>query len=697
MRAWSTAPARGVSLDECVGLCAADGGVPACPQNQSHFEQLLSVADGRYVWVGMYQWNTTLVRALAGELRLDRCVSGAATNYSDWLTPPDLRSDPKQCAIIAGASPTYSGLINRPCESDAYWRGVPCLCEAGVASSEWAEHVQVLRATIEDDYQGRSRSAAVAFVVYTLVWLAYNTLVLFTSAGARRVLFGRRRAAAASTTAEKLADAQAAGDRVRLRVSTAIRLVGSAMAILGIMPLMVGFVTPLDSVIGTNLWGQIVCLFGTAIWLCSLLPTDSCAIRGACAIFVVLFGFLGVFNGMWLLTLLVAWSPGSIHFVIMSGVSCIIATSASLSMSPALCCCKCSFTSPRWSLRQLWRVLRLFYCALGTLYSYLSLSSIASLGAKGLYQDSPIGVPATFGSICLYLIAASFTARNRARVVRWVGSLGPRGDEQQQAAAVAALCGGGEPQEVLSNAASLFRCLSIDQLSPADLAASGATNSKSATPTAAPAAARTDGGDTTLAERTREAELGEVEAFLSHSWSDEMAAPGQKHAALTTWAATCKTTPTIWLDKACIQQDAIDEALACLPVFLAGCKRLVVVAGPTYVSRLWCVMELFTFVQMHGAVTAPEHVDILPIGGAGATLETVAGWFSNFRGERAKCFKPADRQKLLAVVEASMGDFTVFNQIVRDLFEKRAHKAVLVLDPDVAHNPEADNAPVQSV
>ena len=301
----------------------------------------------------------------------------------------------------------------------------------------------------------------------------------------------------------------------------------------------------------------------------------------------MLFGFLGVFNGMWLLTLLLYFSPGSIPFVIMSGVSCVIATSASVSMSPGLCCCKCSFTSPRWSLRQLWRVLRLFYCALGTLYSYQTLSGIAFLGAKGIYQDSPIGVPATFG-LCLYLIAATFTARNRARRAMGRG-LGPRGDEQQQAAAVAALCGGGEPQKVLSNAASLFRCLSIDQLFPADLAASGATNSKSATPTAAPAAARTDGGGTTtLAERTRTAELGEVEAFLSHSWSDEMAAPGQKHAALTTWAATRKTTPTIWLDKACIQQDAIDEALACLPVFLAGCKRLVVVAGPTYVSRLWC-------------------------------------------------------------------------------------------------------------
>ena len=101
-------------------------------------------------------------------------------------------------------------------------------------------------------------------------------------------------------------------------------------------------------------------------------------------------------------------------------------------------------------------------------------------------------------------------------------------------------------------------------------------------------------------------------------------------------------------------------------------------------------MELFTFVQMHGAA-APDHVDILPIGGAGATLETVAGWFAGFRGERAKCFKQADRQKLLAVVEASMGDFKVFNTIVRDLFSRCTHKAVLLadVDPDVAHNPDA--------
>ena len=50
-------------------------------------------------------------------------------------------------------------------------------------------------------------------------------------------------------------------------------------------------------------------------------------------------------------------------------------------------------------------------------------------------------------------------------------------------------------------------------------------------------------------------------------------------------------------DKACIDQDNIDQALACLPIFLAGCQTLLVVAGTTYCSRLWCVMELFTFVR----------------------------------------------------------------------------------------------------
>ena len=60
---------------------------------------------------------------------------------------------------------------------------------------------------------------------------------------------------------------------------------------------------------------------------------------------------------------------------------------------------------------------------------------------------------------------------------------------------------------------------------------------------------------------------------------------------LRSWAADFEQAagrqPVVWLDKACIDQQNIDDALAALPLYLAGCDRLVVVAGPTYAERLW--------------------------------------------------------------------------------------------------------------
>ena len=47
--------------------------------------------------------------------------------------------------------------------------------------------------------------------------------------------------------------------------------------------------------------------------------------------------------------------------------------------------------------------------------------------------------------------------------------------------------------------------------------------------------------------------------------------------------------PTLWIDKFCLDQENISKSLVCLPVFLAGCKTLLVVPGPTYTQRLWCI------------------------------------------------------------------------------------------------------------
>ena len=89
----------------------------------------------------------------------------------------------------------------------------------------------------------------------------------------------------------------------------------------------------------------------------------------------------------------------------------------------------------------------------------------------------------------------------------------------------------------------------------------------------------------------------------------------EKYAVLAGWARAFEKehgrTPTLWLDKACIDQGNIDASLSGLPVFLSGCKRLLVLAGPTYAQRLWCCMEVFVFLQMGGT---PERITVLPFG-----------------------------------------------------------------------------------
>ena len=122
-------------------------------------------------------------------------------------------------------------------------------------------------------------------------------------------------------------------------------------------------------------------------------------------------------------------------------------------------------------------------------------------------------------------------------------------------------------------------------------------------------------------------------------------------------------------DKACIPQDDIDRSLACLPVFLAGCQQLLIVAGPTYCERLWCVMEIFVFLHMGGSL---DRITIEIIAHPD-TVETDArqlltAQFACFDAAKAQCYKVEDREKLLAVIEAAFGDFKEFNRSVRAVF-----------------------------
>ena len=84
-----------------------------------------------------------------------------------------------------------------------------------------------------------------------------------------------------------------------------------------------------------------------------------------------------------------------------------------------------------------------------------------------------------------------------------------------------------------------------------------------------------------------------------------------------------------------------------------------------------CPLQVFVFLQMGGT---PRNITVVPIGTERASVEGVKESFRAFRGEEAECFLAADRHKLLAVIEASFGDFREFDRLVRNVFEARRQK-----------------------
>ena len=140
-----------------------------------------------------------------------------------------------------------------------------------------------------------------------------------------------------------------------------------------------------------------------------------------------------------------------------------------------------------------------------------------------------------------------------------------------------------------------------------------------------------------------------------------------------TWRAQFKAQygrePRVWFDKACIEQGDIDANLMCLPVFLAGCNTLLVLFSHSYLRRLWCVVELFVFLQMGGTADRVEMMlpDSAPrsSGTAGASHALdVQREIDAFDVRRASCFRREEREKLLTVIEVGFGGLSVFNEVL---------------------------------
>merc|ERR1712232_863443 len=103
--------------------------------------------------------------------------------------------------------------------------------------------------------------------------------------------------------------------------------------------------------------------------------------------------------------------------------------------------------------------------------------------------------------------------------------------------------------------------------------------------------------------------------------------------------------PSLWFDKVCINQTNIQADLQCLPIFLAGCNRLLIICGLTYTSRLWCCVELFVFVQM--ADKDSHATPIIRIIGADEEQRArVQESWTSFDAKACNCFNESDKTRI---------------------------------------------------
>ena len=325
--------------------------------------------------------------------------------------------------------------------------------------------------------------------------------------------------------------------------------------------------------------------------------------------------------------------------------------------------------APRRQLRRLWLVLRLFFSG-GALFCFAIFISTVLYLPIDPSGPNPFALWVLLGANLL-AAALVFTRANRGRVVAWLGTLGKTDDADNKAAALAALVGSLSAAKAFELGKKNFKKLDLDKLTEEDIAGRKAG---------------TDAGDwktspgwptQELYEKTTHATFGEVDAFISHSWSDN---GKDKFDALKAWEeeelasrATGKDKKgvTIWLDKACLDQRDIQASLAGLPVFISGCKHLLVLAGDTYAKRLWCVIELFVFVQLGRNVKDEMIVKLL-------NVSDKENKIADFDASTAETFDPNDRQRLLAVIEASFGTFNPFNKIIRATYPTAKLEARLI-------------------
>lgn len=158
-----------------------------------------------------------------------------------------------------------------------------------------------------------------------------------------------------------------------------------------------------------------------------------------------------------------------------------------------------------------------------------------------------------------------------------------------------------------------------------------------------------------------------ISFFISHAWDDD---GKQKYQKLKVVAESFKSKygqyPTFWFDKVCFDQNNISDGLKVLPINVMVCNKVLVLYGPSYPTRLWCIWELFVLFSFADTKEAVRRLQLCPLV-EGADLSKN---LSTFDVNQAHCYDPNEENKLRKVISASsgaQGDVNEFNLKIQKL------------------------------
>ena len=271
--------------------------------------------------------------------------------------------------------------------------------------------------------------------------------------------------------------------------------------------------------------------------------------------------------------------------------------------------------------------------------------------SKANFRD-PFPYGSIIAGIGFTLVSLMCLARVRGAFRMLLAKLGAGGEEDavSSAAGVAAVMGGIDVATAIARGSESFRAIGFSELTATDL------DSNVASPE--------------LAAKAKVVRLGAVDYFVSHSWSDDATA---KWRALEKVAGEFrnqkKRDANLWLDRACLDQTNITESLQHLPVHLAGCRELLILAGPSYTTRLWTLLEIFVFVQMGGDFNKIKVMPIHQESDAALTTETLAA-FKQVDASSAGCRDERHKEQILGIIETAFGEVSAFNVLVKSILAK---------------------------